>query len=538
MVLTSWLYFADCISYKSLLNPHQTQYRVKVSEKPELYKGRNVKPPYGSLSDRVSLRKNLNRTETPPDKQETDFPETTEPRPEMARPMSRDLKDVKEGFKPPVTSVGTAQFQRGSSDRDALDEAIEEAKATQTLVSTHLPTQSVRFLMQPQPLDEDDTETEGGDDGTIFRSDVTETDKPPPKKSKTLKGNSWQDKFSCMTKHDGLTNDDNPNAHTIEILQQMADYYERTQDHWRIIAYRKAIATLRQQETKIMFKDQARALPFVGDRLADKIEEIVRTNRLRRLESTTLDPNDKALKTFLNVYGVGYKQACLFISQGHRTLEDLLTKAKLTKNQRIGVEHYVDFLSPIPRKEVEAHGAFVEGVMEEVFPKLKFTIGGSYRRGAQSSGDVDFIVTAANTSVTELRTLAIEIVVPRLFELGYLQAGLAVTSADTGSKWHGAASLPNYSRSMWRRVDFLLVPSSEWGAALIYFTGNDIFNRSIRLLASKKGMRLNQRGLWKDVIRGPQRQRITQGSLVESESEERIFELLGVPWRPPEHRIC
>jgi len=39
------------------------------------------------------------------------------------------------------------------------------------------------------------------------------------------------------------------------------------------------------------------------------------------------------------------------------------------------------------------------------------------------------------------------------------------------------------------------------GVALLYFTGNDIFNRSMRLLTSKKGMRLNQHTLFKDVMR-------------------------------------
>ena len=75
----------------------------------------------------------------------------------------------------------------------------------------------------------------------------------------------------------------------------------------------------------------------------------------------------------------------------------------------------------------------------------------------------------------------------------------------------------------WRRIDFLLVPWDEMGAALIYFTGNDIFNRSIRLLASRKGMRLNQRGLYKDVMRGKGREKITEGELLESKSEKRIF---------------
>lgn len=81
-------------------------------------------------------------------------------------------------------------------------------------------------------------------------------------------------------------------------------------------------------------------------------------------------------------------------------------------------------------------------------------------------------------------------------------------------------------------------PETEYGAALIYFTGNDIFNRSIRLLASRKSMRLNQRGLYKDVIRGSKREKLTEGELVEGKSEKRIFEILGVQWREPHERWC
>ena len=60
----------------------------------------------------------------------------------------------------------------------------------------------------------------------------------------------------------------------------------------------------------------------------------------------------------------------------------------------------------------------------------------------------------------------------------------------------------------------------------------------MRLLAGTKGMRLNQRGLYKDVIRGKRREKLSEGTLVEGKDEKKIFEVLGVPWRPPEHRIC
>lgn len=90
-------------------------------------------------------------------------------------------------------------------------------------------------------------------------------------------------------------------------------------------------------------------------------------------------------------------------------------------------------------------------------------------------------------------------------------------------QWHGASKINGIPR--WRRIDFLVAPWDERGATLLYFTGSDIFNRSMRLLASKKGYGLNQRGLFKNVMRGPQRQKVTDGTKVEGEDEKVSFTL-------------
>lgn len=346
----------------------------------------------------------------------------------------------------------------------------------------------------------------------------------------------WQHKFSCMRKHDGKNIATNPNSRTIELLQEMASYYERTADHWRTISYRKAISALRQQKTHIKTKSEALAIPGIGERLADKIEEIVTTDRLRRLENTSLTPEDQALQLFLGVYGVGIAQASRWVAQGLYSLEDLMAKADLTRNQRIGVERYDDFRQRIPREEVAAHGKIVRQAVQEEDPDMEAIIAGSYRRGAPTSGDIDVLITKPGATVESIRSLVMETVVPKLIRQGFIKASLATSSRNDGSKWHGASALPN--SDVWRRIDLLFVPGDEIGAALIYFTGNDIFNRSIRLLASKKGMCLNQHGLYKNVFRGPQQVKANQGCLVEGRDERRIFEILGVPWRPPEHRNC
>jgi len=172
-------------------------------------------------------------------------------------------------------------------------------------------------------------------------------------------------------------------------------------------------------------------------------------------------------------------------------------------------------------------------------PQLQCLIGGSYRRGNTDSGDIDILITKEGASLANIRTLVLDAVVPKLTDSGFLKAALATGNArsDSSSKWHGASALPRIG-APWRRIDLLFVPWSELGAALIYFTGNDIFNRSMRLLARTKGMRLKQRGLYADVMRGRRRERITEGRLLEGHGEEKIFEILGVPWPPPEHRKC
>lgn len=60
----------------------------------------------------------------------------------------------------------------------------------------------------------------------------------------------------------------------------MADYYTRISDTWRPIAYRKAMNTLKRQSNKISTSAEAVKLPNVVQRLADKAEEIVLTDRL------------------------------------------------------------------------------------------------------------------------------------------------------------------------------------------------------------------------------------------------------------------
>jgi DNA polymerase IV len=435
---------------------------------------------------------------------------------------------VKDSFFQPFDDIAEESRLDTAICDDALARAIEDTKAV-----SHL------------PLDEEDFDL-ALEQGVVSEGSDIETDDESPKPIQKKNKASWrqpgrakginQHTYQCMDPKGGSSSQ-NPNERTMQILQEMCKHYDQMQDHWRTLAYRKAITTLRKQDTKITTKEDAAALPFIGTRLAEKIEEIVLTDRLRKLDNTRDDPTDKVLRLFLGVYGVGLSQANKWMQAGYRTLGDLTSKAKLTENQKHGIEHYEDFAARIPRDEVAAHGTLVRDALKQIDPAFEATVMGSYRRGAKDSGDIDLIITKPKASISTMRAVVFGQLVPKLFAAGFLKASLATSHRlDDGSKWHGASCLPG--STTWRRLDLLLVPEEEMGAALIYFTGNDIFNRSIRLLASRKRMHLNQRGLYRDVIRGRNREKLTEGNLVEGKSEKRIFEILGVPWRAPTERIC
>ena len=411
-----------------------------------------------------------------------------------------------------------------------------------------------------EPLEEE--EKEGEDEGQSPAGSVVDIEsessnqKTPKKKRKTRTQDSSsqadvssQSNFACMTGGTEGGKSDDPNARTIELLQKMADSYEG-RDHFRALSYRKGISTLRQQDKKITTTKEAVKLRNIGQSLAEKIEEIVTNDRLEKLEHAQQQPEEQIMRMFLKIYGVGMAQANKWVAQGHRTLEDLKENVKLTTSQKIGIEHYDDLNERIPRWEVEALAKVVKETAAGIDASVEFIIGGSYRRGSDTTGDIDLIITKKGTETAQDLLPFLRELVAQLTDKNFLTASLASFSSNAseghGSKWHGCCVLPESAfpeekgkyRPIWRRIDLLLVPESEFGAALLYFTGNDIFNRSLRLLASKKGMRLNQRGLYANVRRGPGRVKQNEGDLLEGRDERKIFELLGVKWREPHERWC
>ncbi|KAJ3156019.1 hypothetical protein HDU89_005582 [Geranomyces variabilis] len=373
--------------------------------------------------------------------------------------------------------------------------------------------------------DDDGSQVTSADGSSILPDNQ---DRKPPR---------WQNKFLCMQSNGRKNLDEaNKNAELTDLLNVLYERHDAEGDHFRALSYRKAIAALKRHPKTVENGAEARKINGVGAKIADKIDEIIATGRLQKAEE--IPESEPVLQLFRGIHGCGAKTAQKWYAQGHRTLQDLESKANLSHNQALGVKYYDDLQLKMPRAEAAAIGNYVNKTLAESFdPKFQCIIMGSFRRGRPMCGDVDMIVTHPDGR-SHSGILAKLLPAMRKIE-GLLVADLHLNSFSAGYQdtdtYMGICKLPG-GTGIHRRLDIWTVPWDEMGSALLHFTGNDIFNRSMRALAGKKNMRLSQHGLFANVTRGKQRAKIMDGVRIASRTEEEIFEALGVPYRPPEER--
>lgn len=331
------------------------------------------------------------------------------------------------------------------------------------------------------------------------------------------------------------TNDSRPNynSNITTILQKMVDAYESTADKWRAFGYQKAINALKNCQKEIRTYEEALALPGVGKRLAEKIWEIIDSGELRKLEHFENDEEVKAAQLFSGIWGVGPETARIWVQQGLRTLDDVRTKAKLTGNQKVGLAHYDDFAERMPREEAAAIVETVVGAVMEFGSGFVAEGCGSYRRGKQTCGDVDVLVTHPDGHSHEG---LLPKLLAKLHDTGFLTSDLSVHESQLShQKYMGVCRLPG-ADNKFRRIDVLITHHRHFACALMHFTGSALFNRSMRSLAISKGMLLTEYALNADVVRKDDNERLHDGRQLPTPTEQSIFDYLGIPYRKPEER--
>lgn len=310
------------------------------------------------------------------------------------------------------------------------------------------------------------------------------------------------------------------NEEFIDLMEKLNTIMLKQGEPFRARAYQKAQETLMAFPDDIYATSQLKGKPGIGPTIIDKLDEYIKTGTLRVLEKEKTNP----INILSDIYGVGPKKAQELVDANIKTIDELRTRQDelLNDTQKIGLKYYEQILERIPRTEIEKYEKIFTEQFNKVaknFPDSKFEIVGSYRRGAQTSGDIDVIITGKtggiyNAFVDEL--LKTKIILEVL--------------SHGSSKTLVIAKLPGLE-NIARRIDFLYSPPDEFPFAILYFTGSKAFNTVMRQYALDKGYTFNEHGIYK-------LENKKKGSKIEKgfKTEKDIFDFLGLQFKTPIER--
>ena len=313
------------------------------------------------------------------------------------------------------------------------------------------------------------------------------------------------------------------NDQLINDLEILVKYYKITKDHFRKMAYEKAIKTIRNLDFQIEDVKQIYNMKGIGKSILTKIEEYLDTNQIQKVEEVRplLHPNktpqEIAIEEFLHIWGVGEVKAKSLWNLGYRSMRDIRNSPHvLNRQQLIGLRYYEDLQKKIPRETITIIQVIIRFILDKEFGKNKYKlkVAGSYRRGKLFSNDIDILITSHFFDLNQIITI-----------LQKWKVITVILSLKT-EKFMGIGNCPN-GKDPYFRIDIEFLPEKEFSFGLLYFTGSKDFNREIRWYAKKNGYLLNQHGI-KNVV---------TGEYINAKTEEDIFDILDLQYVDPKKRL-
>ncbi len=309
------------------------------------------------------------------------------------------------------------------------------------------------------------------------------------------------------------------------LLSETADLMEiAAEDSFRIRSYRNAAAVIESYPERIVDilgnpERKITDIPGIGKGIGAVIEEIARRGSFERRDQLLAKYPPGALE-LLKIQGLGPKSIALlwehFRISGIDDLERLCKEQKLRELPRMGAKLEEKILRSICAYR-QSSGRYLLSFgqksadelieyLQEIDGLERISAAGSLRRGKETIGDLDLLVTGPGAGA------ALEHFVrnPRVHQV--LGKG-----ANKASVKYGLEGL---------QVDLRALAAESYGAAMQYFTGSKEHNVTLRTRALKLGLTLNEYGL----------ARIEDNQRVAGETEAEIYEKLGLEWIPPELR--
>jgi DNA polymerase (family 10) len=308
----------------------------------------------------------------------------------------------------------------------------------------------------------------------------------------------------------------------LDMLRELAELTmleEADPQSFRVRAYESAAQAIAAQATdlgKLTAKELQR-IEGIGKSTAAKIRELLEVGKVEKLEALR-QRHPASVVALLRIQGLGPKAVNrLRLELGVRSLADLravLAEHKLRSLKGFGVRSEeklaqalarLDEQGSLDRTPISVALPLAERIvarMLEVPGVTHASYCGSLRRFSETIGDVDIVVAAADPAPV-MEALVAMSVIDRVLVRGDAKTS-AVTRRGT-------------------QVDLRVVSAHQLGAARLYFTGSKGHNIKLRQRALSRGLTLNEYALAE----------AEGGRVIASETEEEIYQALGLPWIPP-----
>ncbi|HSQ43604.1 MAG TPA: DNA polymerase/3'-5' exonuclease PolX [Ginsengibacter sp.] len=300
--------------------------------------------------------------------------------------------------------------------------------------------------------------------------------------------------------------------------------YKNGKQRFRAIAYEKAsrvINDLQDDITTFTKKGQLEEIPGVGSSIAEKINEYVKTGKIKKFESLKKTVPIDMLE-LMNISGFGPQS----LKRIHQRLKinnrDEVIKAlqdgRISEIKGFGKKKVDNMLRSLKLHKTVEERILLWNAMEagnkvlDEFKKMKEVqqaeLAGSLRRRKETIGDIDILVTCDEKSRKKIIT--------KFVALPFIKEVLA--KGDTKA----SVIINEFNK----QVDVRIINPDEWGSALLYFTGSKEHNVQLRTIARDNGYKISEYGLFD----------IKTGKRIAGTTEEEIYNKLGFESIPPEMR--
>ncbi len=307
------------------------------------------------------------------------------------------------------------------------------------------------------------------------------------------------------------------------ILREMADLLSiKGENPFRIRAYEKAARTLEHLpgDMEALYKQgKLKDISGLGKGMLEKIATILNTGRLPAYEELKKE-FPEGTRELLFISEIGPKTVkLLYEEEGVKNIEDLETFAKSGKLRDLpgmGAKTEENILRGIKLYRTSKARILLgraQPLVEEVIAELKnrasswiekISPAGSLRRGKETIGDIDILVSSRNSSP----------VMDGFAQLSFVKEILA--KGETKSSILTTQGL---------QIDLRVVSPDSFGAALQYFTGSKSHNINLRERAIKRGLKINEYGVF-----------TREGEKLAGKNEKEVYASLDLPFIPPELR--